>query len=542
MSDLPYSGPALKRSAIHFITGKVASALLTFGILLWVVRLLTTEEYGTYVTLVAGGDFALIITSFGLPWIAARYLPEFRLHANGKQLAHFVWQIIAWICLFSVAGALLLFVAMPRLLVFMDLAQHTEVARLYLLVFVLEGLRGNIQVHILGPLMQQGQAQLSQIMRNLALLLCLGVMVAVQGQVHLHDVVLAELAGTFFGTASALLGLVWHLRRHRDLPGKDGWQAPNWLGMWPTARHMYFSHFITLSYSSSVLVFLVQRFLGVEATALFGFMINVNGQICRYLPATLLIGLVRPKLIASFVGEGGEEQLTRDANLVGKVSLFVLMPMLVFVWFAGGELLSLLSGGKFTQAGYYLGGVLLSLIPLSQRQILETVAVASGKSNLCLWGSSLGILTLPLIYWLFELGFGLWSPIIAMVAGQLLFNATLVIAMMITTAYRPDTVGFFKLAAAAFVGIVLCVLTRMAWEGSLLPYVNDFVRLPSEVQSILFMIPAQQTTLPTEWLGLTLMAALACGLFLVVAYFIKPFRLEERIRLNRLLSRNVFVW
>jgi len=541
MSDLPYSGPALKRSAVHFLTGKVVSALLAFGILLWVVRLLATEEYGTYVTLVAGGDFALIITSLGLPWIAARYLPEFRLHANGKQLAHFVWQIIAWICLFSVAGALLLFVAMPRLLVFMDLAQQTDVARLYLLVLVLEGLRGNVQANILGPLMQQGQAQFSQIARNLGLLLCLGVMV-VQGPVHLRDVVLAELAGTFLGTVSALLGLVWHLHRHRDLPGKDGWQAPNWLEMWPTARHMYFSHFISLTYSSSVLVLLVQRFLGVEATALFGFMLNVNGQISRYLPATLLFGLVRPKLIASYVGEGGGEQLTRDANLVGKVSLFVLMPMLVFVWFAGGEFLSLLSGGKFTQAGYYLGGLLLTLIPLSQRQILETVAVASGKSNLCLWGSSLGILTLPLIYWLFELGFGLWSPIIAMVAGQLLFNVTLVIAMTITTTYRPDAVGFFKLAAAAFVGIVLCVLTRMAWEGSLLPYVNGFVRLPSDVQANLFKIPAQQITLPTEWLGLTLMAVLACSLFLVVSYFIKPFRLEERIRLNRLLSRNVFVW
>jgi O-antigen/teichoic acid export membrane protein len=494
------------------------------------------------VTFVAGGDFALIITSFGLPWIAARYLPEFRLRANGKLLAHFVWQIIAWICLFSVGGALLLFVALPQLLVFMDLAQQTDVARLYLLVWMLESVRVNVQANILEPLMQQGQAQLSQIMRNLGLLLCLGVMVAVQGKIHLRDVVLAELAGTFLGTVSALLRLVWHLPKYRDLPGKDGWRSPNWLEMWPTARHMYFSHLISLTYSSSVLVFLVQRFLGIEATALFGFILNVNGQISRYLPATLLFGLVRPKLIASYVGEGGEEQLTRDANLIGKMSLFVLMPLLVFVWFAGGELLSLLSGGKFSQAGYYLGGVLLSLIPLSQRQIIETVAVASGKSNLCLWASFLGILTLPLVYGLFELGFGLWSPIIAMVVGQLLFNATLVITMMITTAYRPDTVGFFKLTVAAFVGIVLCVLTRMAWEGSLLPYVNGFVRLPTEIQAILLIIPAHQTALPTEWLGLILMAVLACSIFLMVSYFIKPFRLEERVRLNRLLNRNVFVW
>ena len=77
--------------------------------------------------------------------------------------------------------------------------------------------------------------------------------------------------------------------------------------------------------------------------------------------------------------------------------------------------MSLLSNGKFTQSGYYLGGLLLALIPFSQRQILETVAVVCGQSRLCLWGSFLGVLTLPLAYWLFESGLGLWSPIIAMI-------------------------------------------------------------------------------------------------------------------------------
>ena len=95
MSASPYSRHALKRSAAHFLIGKAISALFTLIILFWLVRLLTVEEYGAYVTLIAGMEFSLAIASFGLPWVAARYLPEFRLHASGEILAHFVWKITA---------------------------------------------------------------------------------------------------------------------------------------------------------------------------------------------------------------------------------------------------------------------------------------------------------------------------------------------------------------------------------------------------------------------------------------------------------------
>jgi O-antigen/teichoic acid export membrane protein len=542
MNATPYSIAALKHSALHFLIGKVVSALLTMCVLLLLVRLLALEEYGTYVILVAGMELALSITQLGLPWLSARYLPEYRLHANGKQLKHFVWQIIALSGLFSVVGALLLLAAMPWLLAPLKLAQQMDVARLYLLVLVAEGLRRSIQECILEPLLQQSYSQFSQIARNLVLLLCLGI-VAAQGAVHLTHVVLAELAGAILGIVPALWGLVWHLRAHRDLPGKAGWQHPSWTHMWRTAGHMYFSLLITLASSPQVYVFLTQRFLGVEVTALFGFLLNLYGQIRSYLPSTLLFGLIRPKLMASYVGEGGMAQLAHNANFMGKISLFVLMPLLVFTWLAGGELLSLLSGGKFAQSGYYLGGLLMVLIPLSQRQILETVAVASGQSHLCSWGSVLGLLTLPLAYYLLESGLGLWSPILAMIVGQFIFNATLIVTMRLTTTYRPDAAGFFKLAAAALVGFVLSFLIKMAWSGSFQPHENGFAGLLQNIQDIVSSFLAQQTTVSTHgWLGLAIIAALACGLVLIAAYFFKPFRVEERMTLNRLFKRNIFIW
>ncbi|MGZ4976676.1 MAG: lipopolysaccharide biosynthesis protein [Methylobacter sp.] len=536
MTASPYSTAALKRGVVHFFIGKVASALLTISILFWLVRLLTVAEYGAYVTLQAGMGLALAVTSLGLPWMAARYLPEFRLYANGKQLSHFVWQLIVRILLFAAIGALLLFEPMPWLLSFLELTQQTDVARYYLLVLVLESLRSNIQVCVLEPLLQQGQAQLNLVVRSLTLLVCLGAMWT-QGEIHLHHVVLAELAGSLMGAASALYGLGRYLLAHRDLPGKDGWQPPRWAEMWRPARHMYFSYLVTLTYSPPVYVFLIQRFLGVETTALFGFLLNLNDQICRYLPATLLAGLIRPTLIVAYTSEGGMAQLTRNANLLGKLSLFVLMPFLVFSWLAGGELLSQLSAGKFTQAGYYLASLLLMLIPYSQRQILETVAVASGQSYLCSWGSSLGILTLPLAYWLIQSGQGLWSPILAIILSQIIFNVTLNVAMAFNTAYRPDAIGVFKMTAGALVSFMLGSLIEMFWANSFEPSVNGSVGLSENVRDIVYGLLAQHFEVPIHgWLDLSVVAALACGLFLLASFFFKPFRIEERVMLSQLLN------
>ena len=541
MNAAPYSGVEIKRSMAHFFVGKLASGLLNIIIIFWLVRLLALKDYGAYVTLGAGMDMAQALTTLGLPWVAARYLPEFRLHANGRQLAQFIWQVLTLVFLFTVAGALLLLVAMPWLLSLLELGYLMDVARLYLLILIVESLRRNLQESVLAPLLLQGQAQVSQVVYNLTLLLCLGV-VALQGVVHLHDVVLAELAGSVLGTIASLRGVVRYLRVHRNLPGTDGWRPQSWSKKWHTARHMYFSHLITLTYASPVYVFLIQRFLGVESTALFGFLTNLFRLICGYLPASLLFGLIRPKLMASYVGIGGMAQLMSIANFVGKVSLFVLMPILVFVWLTGNDLVSLLSNGKFTQSGYYLGVWLLALIPISQRQILESVAVVCGQSRLCLWGTTLGVLGLPLAYWLFESGLGLWSPIIAMMMSQMIFNATIIIAMGLTTTYRPDTVGVFKLVAAGVMGLVLGFFVKMAWVGSFQQRANDFVGLSENVQAIVSEFLAQQNPAQTNgWLYWTIMAMLAFVPYLLASYFLKPFRVEERARLNFLLNRNFFV-
>ena len=511
MSGSPYSIEALKRSTLHFLSGKAVSALLTFIILLLMVRLLPVEEYGVYITLTVGMELALIIATLGLPYTLGRFLPEFRLYASGKMLTHFIRQIFILISLLLVTITILLFMGMPWLLQFLDIEQYTAIARLYLLVLLIEGLAYKIRLSALSPLLQQGQAQISQIARNLALLLLL-IIVAAQGAVHLHHVVMAELVASIIGIGFALRGLIRYLHGLRDLPGSADWQPPTWQQQWHVARHMYFSDLITLGSGPQLFTFMIQRYLGAEATALFGFIRRLLELGYHYLPASLLAELLRPKLVASYVGKGGMMELASNANLMGKISLFVLMPILALIWLSGSEILSLLSSGKFTQSGIYLAALLLTLVPLSQRTILESVAMTCNKSQLCTLASTLSLVALPLGYFLLEAGHGIWSVIFAMIIAQIIFNTTVIAAMVHTTSYRVDTIGFFKLIAAGLVSYIL-----------------------PQYLTFQFAIPTQGIS------GLLAMAALAGSFYLLIAYFLKPLREDELDRLTRLIKHKISI-
>lgn len=508
MNGEHYSGATLKRSAWHFLTGRAASAVLTFIILLWVVRLLPVAEYGAYAILVAALELAIAISTLGLPWMASRYVPEYRLHASGAILIRYIRQLMTLLGSVLVLAALLLFVSLKWLLATVDMLAYEDAARLYLLMLIAEGFGRHLRESALGPLLKQGIAQISLVMRNLVLLLLLGMMLVAR-PVHLRDVVMAEIVAATVAAVIAFGGLIRYLRQHRDLRGEPGWTEPAWQDMWHTARHMYFSQMITLAYSPQVFLILIRRYLGVEATAAFGFLRSLYEQISRYLPATLLFSLIRPKLVASYLGQGGVDELSRNANLAGKLSLFVLMPLAVFVGLGGQELINLLTGGKFPHTGGYLFGLMLALIPFSQRQIVETVAVTTGLSQLCTFAAALGVLMLPLMYLLLEAGLGLWAPIIALGAGNLLFNTVILVGIGRLMPYRPDMGGFTKLMLAS---LATYLIVR-------------FMPLPQ-----------------SGWIGLISTAALTMTIYLVAAYLIRPFAQAERDRLNRHLARGLFVW
>ncbi|MCZ7562777.1 MAG: hypothetical protein M5U08_02355 [Burkholderiales bacterium] len=358
---------------------------------------------------------------------------------------------------------------------------------------------------LLGPLLQHGKIRASLVLRQALFLCSLGLLV-VLGEVGLSTVLAAELAASLLAALVALAGLTKHVRALPAPSARVGWKAPAPRELWRVALPMYGGHLLTLAYGPQVFLLLLQRFAGVETAAVFGFLHSLYAQAARYLPATLLFSLVRPKLVASYVGGGGMAELSRNANLAGKLSLFVLMPVVSFSVAGGEALISLLSGGNFARTGLLFFAFMLALVPFSQRQLLETVAVTAGRARLCILGAAVGLFTLPIMFWLLYSGAGPWAGVAALGAGHLLF-ALVVISGLSGGGYRPDHAGLARLGMAAAAGAI---------AAGLVPRTASL------------------------WLDLLVLGAGAGLTFLVVAWLLSPFAPAERQSMNYLLGRELF--
>lgn len=513
MSENSYSCQALKRGAWHYLTGKATSAAITFVILLWLVRLLPLEQYGVYVALIAASELAYAIGGLGLPWLAARYLPEYRLKASGIALVRVCRQILILQAVAFSALAGILFALGGHYLAWLDLLAYRSAAAIFLLVLVFEGLGRLVREPLMGPLMRQGDARISLIARQLLILVFL-VLFNSFGLVDVFGVATIEA-----GASIVSFGLGWWLLERqfkalKDQKAHPDWEEPTLRAHWGVACRMYLAHLITLTYSAQVLTNVVMRVLGTEATALFGFLRALNDQVARYLPATLLFSLIRPKLVASYVGGGGMVELRRNANLVGKLSLFALAALIAFVALSGDALVGVLSGGKFADTGWLFLGFMAGLIPFSQRQLLESVAVTIGRPSVCVWASASGLVMLPLVWALLQADFGLWAPVIAIGVGHLAFNSYVLFVIARRDGYRADWFGVMKMLGSAALAYLI---------GAGLPF-------------------EWLTNMPSKWSVLLVQAILIVSTYLFLGWIFKPFSNEERERINGFFKKRVFIW
>jgi O-antigen/teichoic acid export membrane protein len=324
------------------------------------------------------------------------------------------------------------------------------------------------------------------------------------GNATLTNVVWAELVACFLSLSIALISMRRHLADLRGHAGDLGWSPPRMFSLWQTAFSMHVAHLLTLASSPQVFVNLIQRLLGVEAAALFGFLRNLTSQIAGYLPSNLFFSLIRPKLVASYVGGGGMAEINRNANLAGKLSLFVLMPLVALVALAGDPIVALVSSSKFMGSAWLLLGFILTLVPFSQRLLLESVAVAIGKAGLCTWAAASGLITLPIFWFLLDSGL-----------VHLLFNFVLVAGLSKFAGFRTDRVGFLKMSVSA-----LAAYGASMW-------------LP---------LDGAANILGSPWAPVMLQCTFVVLFYFSVAWLIKPFTSGERDQINVFAKRRVFIW
>ena len=506
---------AARRSLAQFAVGRTLSAIVGVASLLLLVRVLGRDEYGLYIALLAGFEVVQIAASPGAHAVVFRFMPELRAPGAAAALVRLVVRVSSYGLVTLALAAAALALGAERVTTMLGAPHQAHALRLFALVMVFEGTARLFDAQF-ESLLEQGKAQLSALIRNAARLGALGLL----SQFGTVELTLSAWIAVEATTTAAGLGataglMAWHLRRQLRSAGA---QAVRTQGF-PLDRLSHFAapswaaHLVGVASGVEMAKLLASNFIGAAAAAPFGFAAVLAGTLQRYLPSFLLLGWIRPLLIAAREAGRPTEGLVALAGTVVKLNLLVIAPLVCVVAAAGPQLVRLLAGGRLPESLPFVAFFVLLLTVQAVRAavallgVTMELGVASLQATLAsVGGLVLGIVTFP---W-----FGAWAFCLGLVTGELVW-----IAVMASALRRVDLCFVLPWPAIARLAasVLITVTAAKAWLAA----------VPAAAAS-------ESLVLATGLASAPLCLALAAAW--------RSFDAGERELINRLLPARLFVW
>ncbi|MFM9913831.1 MAG: sulfotransferase [Methylophilaceae bacterium] len=443
-----YGADRVKRGLLHFFIGKSTSALAGILAMLLVIRELSVEAFAAYSVLLAFVELLTALAGFGLAHALLRYVPELyakHYQTSLKQLV--IGSVVARTLL------LLLFVAIAylcsgKLAPHVGLEESLAAFKIFLLVVVLRS-TAQFLSQILESALHQGSAQLGFSAAAMARLLGM-VYLYNQGQVDLVDVIWVEAIGDGLSLLIMAAG-VMRVIASSSIPNQgsidDGsWLRSNLRKIGKFALAGYLQHLAITPYGGHTNRLLGGSMLGASAMAHFGFAQSLYEYVKRYLPAQLLVGLIRPIVVARYSKDRDFSVATVICEQVLQLNILLIGGMLVLLVVGGGDALSAISAGKYGADAFYLVVMLFVVLLLeTERQQLELLIQVVGRyqylipSNVLLSASVLiAIVLLPTL--------GAVAFSIANLVGLIVANTWVQQHLKsVGFIYRHDWYGIFKI-------------------------------------------------------------------------------------------------
>lgn len=439
-----YSKAAVRASLVHFLFGKALNAAVSMTTLIVLARWLGTTDYGSYIALFALQSTLLALSTLGVETAAERFLPEFRTRYRDEDLLGFIVAALMMrtvILLVVVAAGMALAEPLSTLI---GLPELTSLLRLWLIAVGCFGVFSFCCVLLESMLLQKlAQGCMSfYLVAKLLLLLALHY----GWELNLQSLIVSEIAA---GAVAATTGLVLLTRQFHRGGLARGWALvlENRTRLQRFASFNYAAQLVFQFFNNDVMKLLVTRLLGLASAASYGFAANVADMVQRYLPATLLQRLIKPVFISRYVRSGDFGELNRMGRIILKLNLLILVPVIALASVYGGELLGLLSKGRYADGKWLLVGALGLLVLSSHQAILGLLAGTLERNAMQFYAGLLSAIGLPVALWLIPA----WGPMGAIAAATisaLIYNSFATIYLRRSGyAYKPDWRALLVFAA-----------------------------------------------------------------------------------------------
>lgn len=449
----PYGAGSVRKGLLQFMSGRIYTGVVQFGLIALYVRYMTVEDYAAYTTYSGLGATAASLTLLGLERAAMRYYPEARLSGSVDGLGQLV-RTLMLVRLALVSAAVFGIVAFsgPLLrLLQLDAFRGTLASAMLLLV----GLSiTRYQRIALQSLMLQRELTIGLVAGTTTRLL-----------VALAVIASFDLMTAGWGLGAMAIGewlqaaLQWrayraHVRklaRTRE-PGKGEWR-PDYRVISRYALVNGYSSLLRQLSSKNALVLIGATYLPPTILAAFGFFQALGERVRPYLPVFLSRTLIEPVAMAHYLKERDFAKFTQVMSVALKLNLLVIAPLISWLASAGTPALGALTGGKFMSYSWVLLIIVIALISTSHLALLELTANAIGQSALLAKSATLAAVLAAGFLILTQPWAGVFGLAITGLTATLTGNAFIVWRLRSAGFdYRLDYGGTTRLAVNAIAG------------------------------------------------------------------------------------------
>jgi O-antigen/teichoic acid export membrane protein len=318
-------------------------------------------------------------------------------------------------------------------------------------------------IHVLESMLMQGLSQLAATLTTLLRALQVGFICIVSNQtLSLSELVQIEIIAELCGLTVLFVFGFRALNKNRGLETNDDgddWLRANFHRMVKFGVAGYFQHLAILFYGGPANRVVSGRLFDTTVIASFGFAQSSIDYIARYLPGRLLLGMIRPIILARFAVDRDLNNLSKSINLIFKIDFFILGAGIIAIGIAGKFISSMLSGGKYSEVGGDLILVLLIVLIFEALISLLWISLEALERNRILLITNVFLSASILLVFPLSGVFGIFSVAIANLIGI----AVSILAVIAYLNYfdfgiKLKWLDFFKLSAL----ILVCVAAGKA--------------------------------------------------------------------------------
>lgn len=471
---LRYGRDRVVAGLIHFLLGKGISSVAGFLAMVLVIRALPVDQFASYSVLVALVETLTGLSGLGLAHALLRYVPELYARHYQRALRKYVGGSVLLRSAVLLLAAFAAYLLSNQLAPMIGLGDSIGPFQLFLLLVFLRS-TSQFLSQILESTLHQANAQFAFSLT--AVVRMVGMLYLTQHPApDLMQVIWVEVLGDGLGLLVMAYGVL------RMLSQGSGEQAPpdddaSWL-----RRHLgqiarfalagYVQHLAILPYGGNTNRLVGGRMLADAQMASFGFAQSLYEYIKRYLPAQLLVGLIRPVVVARYSEQRNFADAARISGKVLQINILFIGAAFVLLAVGGPEAIAWMSAGKYgAGVAIVLAALFVILLLETQRQqldlLVQTVEIYKVliPSNLLLAGSVL--LAVALLPALGAVAFPL-----ANIVGLLLANAWVQRRMdALGFRFRHDWYGSSLVFGAALLATLSALGLKqlgLAWYGALL--------------------------------------------------------------------------